>query len=761
MDGLESHIGRQRRVAERERKRAVRACDNCRRQKEKCDGGVPCRRCQRLHRQCEFAGLPASAAGEPGLDGLRNRRIAELEQRMGYMETLLNHYTGKANLDLDTLRTLTQSVEEQQPVKTQSPDLQSLSSGYLGPDDEDFTFQPLTDTTLHYSGEHSHWNFSMRIQKWIQQCVPTQGKDDATHSFKEYYRPEELQSPSTTTTSLSALPPRYVADFLVHNFFKHAQTNYFYVDKGWLMEKLDLVYRETSSFTRRDVSIVCILFIVFAIGTRYAHLESQGQTPSQQAEAASKGPFSEDAIGIMFYQQACRLVPDVITLASLESVQACLLIGVFTNPLDASGLSWTYLNLALKMAILNGMQRNCPKGELDPWTREVRNRVFWSAYFAEKRVGTYHGRPISLQTNEIDAEMPTNCPHLLPSLYPNQYAYIMATLQLNQALNRIAQEISVLRTYTRREMAEKLGTLVELKTKLETWWQQLPEDIFQKEPQNHAMISRSAMHLKLEYCVVRIFTGRPFIFPREPVRGASSNGSPDGPPSRPPGSHRSNARSMLVSDCVEAAMSVINTCQVLRNSIGLARASYTEFSSCRAALLVIVTQCLQKKTDRLRDALRIGMSMIKEMAAGGESATSEASLIEAFERAIARLDESEQNEELSEPNTSKSDYNNFKRWEMLWKNDPPSEGGVNGISPGGALMPLPPQPMQPLQSAGVSRHEAMNAPLSLPTPFFGVDANLQPFSQSMDESPALFGYDFGLHMDDTPAPGGNAHLWMP
>jgi hypothetical protein len=170
---------------------------------------------------------------------------------------------------------------------------------------------------------------------------------------------------------------------------------------------------------------------------------------------------------------------------------------------------------------------------------------------------------------------------------------------------------------------------------------------------------------------------------------------------------------------------------------------------------------LQKKTDRLRDALRIGMSMIKEMAAGGESATSEASLIEAFERAIARLDESDQSEETSETGASKSDYSNFKRWEMLWKSDTPGSGTPNVMSPGGALMPLPPQPMQPLQSTNISRHEAMNAPLSLPTPFFGVDANLQPFSQPMDQSPALFGYDFGLQLDDTPTHGGNAHLWMP
>ncbi|KAK9559850.1 hypothetical protein V6000_006954 [Aspergillus fumigatus] len=42
------------RVSEENRKRAVRACDGCRRVKEKCEGGVPCRRCLRYRRQCVF-----------------------------------------------------------------------------------------------------------------------------------------------------------------------------------------------------------------------------------------------------------------------------------------------------------------------------------------------------------------------------------------------------------------------------------------------------------------------------------------------------------------------------------------------------------------------------------------------------------------------------------------------------------------------------------------------------------------------------------
>lgn len=205
-----------------------------------------------------------------------------------------------------------------------------------------------------------------------------------TLSFKEYYRPEELQSASNTQASLAALPPRYVAEFLVQAFYKHAETNYFYVERGWLAEQLDTIYQNPAALSRREVGTVCMIWIILAIGTQYAYLDSRPPRGDPTKSITEPSPFSEDAIGVMFYQQACKLVPDVITVSSLESVQAILLIGIYTLPLDASGLSYIYLNLAVKLAIQNGMHRKYPAEGLDPFIRETRNRVWWTAYTTEK-----------------------------------------------------------------------------------------------------------------------------------------------------------------------------------------------------------------------------------------------------------------------------------------------------------------------------------------------------------------------------------------
>ncbi|KAK1983005.1 fungal-specific transcription factor domain-containing protein [Colletotrichum cereale] len=681
---------------------------------------------------------------------------------MDYMERLLAHYTGKSTLDAETLRSLAESVEKgragpearragaeadvsMEPEVGAEAEVQSQSSDSFKVDE--ITVQPLENNITHYSGEFSHWNFSMRIKQWIEQCV-NDAPDGPKTQFKEYYRPEELQSSSNTVASLSSLPPRYVADFLVHAFFNHAETSYFYVERRWLNEKLDLVYENSASLTRRDVGTVCMILIIFAIGTQYAYLDSRSERGGPPGAAVDSSPFSEDTIGIMFYQQACRLVPDVITISSLESVQACLLIGLYTLPLDASGLSYVYLNLAVKLAIQNGMHRKYPGDAIDPVIRETRNRVWWTAYTTEKRIGIFHGRPVSIAAGDVDAELPVDRTDIWPGSAPPNTAHMLATLQLNNALSRIAHQISLFKTYEKHEIPEGMTKLVEMKAQLHNWWNSLPEPTFCKDPAPGPEVFRPTMHLRLEYCLVRMFAGRPFIFPRDSARStASSSGSPADsvlPPRTSSSTGKTHPRSVLVADCVDAALCVVETCRLLRDSVGLARASYTEFSSCRAALLVIITQCLQKKTDRLRDALREGMAMLKEMSAGGESAKSEMSLIEAFERAISRLDTADDSSSAKE-----SDYARFKKWEMLWKTDPPAQDarGDRGLD---APLPIPPYPAVfgrggQGQGGHVAPGTGRQGTASLPPamPFFGLDGSLSPMPPALDEFSAMFGNGYG------------------
>ena len=180
------------------------------------------------------------------------------------------------------------------------------------------------------------------------------------------------------------------------------------------------------------------------------------------------------------------------------------------------------------------------------------------------------------------------------------------------------------------------------------------------------------MHLKLDYCLTRIFIGRPFLFSNvKGIQNAASYGAPF-----KTSSGLSKHRSTLVTDCIEAALEIIDLCRLLRDETGLARASFTEFSSCRAALLVILAQSLTKRTERLRASLEQGMGLIRIMSMGVGSARSAVSVIEALERAIRRLEVWSETKTQTNAGSVESDYDRFKNWEMLWKSGPMSPGAT-------------------------------------------------------------------------------------
>jgi hypothetical protein len=184
------------------------------------------------------------------------------------------------------------------------------------------------------------------------------------------------------SATISCCPPRHVTDFLVDIFFKYAQTNYYFVDSSWLFGKINTLYSNPENFSTKDASTISIILTILAIGTQYAYLDSN----QRNNRTTGSLTFSEDELGKMFYQQALKLLPEIIELSSLESVQACLLFGVYTLPLDASGLAYVYLNLAIRLAMQNGMHRKYTGSGLSTVTIEARNRVWWSAYTLDRLV---------------------------------------------------------------------------------------------------------------------------------------------------------------------------------------------------------------------------------------------------------------------------------------------------------------------------------------------------------------------------------------
>ena len=145
-----------------------------------------------------------------------------------------------------------------------------------------------------------------------------------------------------------------------------------------------MLYETPGDVNSGDAAWICAVLMVLAIGTQFAHMAA-GPLKELLSKTAEDESLAED-VGLTFYQTAAKLIPDIITIASLESVQACLLLAHYALPLDTHGLAYTYLGLGIKMAIQNGMHRKYGGVDLDAWTIETRNRLWWTAYTVERRV---------------------------------------------------------------------------------------------------------------------------------------------------------------------------------------------------------------------------------------------------------------------------------------------------------------------------------------------------------------------------------------
>lgn len=229
----------------------------------------------------------------------------------------------------------------------------------------------------------------------------------------------------------------------------------------------------------------------------------------------------------------------------------------------------------------------------------------------------------------------------------------------------------LLRKCQRAELSSILSRMVDLKTKMENWWTTL----------SIGPLNRRSLHLRLEFCLVRMFIGRPFLFSRVGVPLASSV-SPEGiagvkkSTTNSTGHHGSEAntrssRTLLMADtCVQAALEVIEIASSMReNGIGIAKSSYLEYTSCRASLLALIAYCIQNQTNEHHHALQEGLGIIREMTSTGNSARYEVLLIETLEKSIQRLhffqgEKRTQDTIKQEPTTG---YSSFRQWSSGWK----------------------------------------------------------------------------------------------
>jgi hypothetical protein len=238
-------------------------------------------------------------------------------------------------------------------------------------------------------------------------------------------------------------------------------------------------------------------------------------------------------------------------------------------------------------------------------------------------------------------------------------------------------------------MIEIFRRMKRLKESTQGWWVG-SDGAFGSAP----VTTRIEKHSRLERCLLEMFIGRPFLLLHRRNRNSSklrkrqnSNTSSPlvtskaGQQTGTPVARRDTEWEFLVQDCVTAAKQAIEICHGMQTgSLGLARSSYVEYSSCRAALLVLISYSICYRTNDLGAVLQDGLSVMREMALAGESARSEVSLLENLEASRRRLSGWEGSvQTMATPaESSEGSYEGFADW---YKN----RSKANSTTPTGSL----------------------------------------------------------------------------
>ncbi|KAJ5666347.1 uncharacterized protein N7477_008795 [Penicillium maclennaniae] len=178
------------------KRRASLACDTCQRQKEKCEGGPPCWRCQRLSRPCHFQEQPAPKKATFVVSRQPPPPVpTDSDQRVQNLEHIVRHFLGDVPLDEEYISWIVSKCSKNSEVES-----------LLGVN-ESFDVQFVSRDVAFYSGEFSHWNFSEKLRRTTN-CY----KDTPAPGVKEYWRPTHLQSSIHIVTEvIGQLPPEPIA----------------------------------------------------------------------------------------------------------------------------------------------------------------------------------------------------------------------------------------------------------------------------------------------------------------------------------------------------------------------------------------------------------------------------------------------------------------------------------------------------------------------------------------------------------------------
>lgn len=335
-----------------------------------------------------------------------------------------------------------------------------------------------------------------------------------------------IDPPTDSNLTTSAWPESDLAEKLVDAYFGRMNREYPVLNEFQFRHEL-----ANRPELRGDAEWLALAFCVFMMGSQYV-----------DDDRVKSFPDDKHSRGMHWWQAARSLMYRNVRIdRPLLRIQCFLLSTLFQFgiPISASG-SWLLLGAAIRGLLDVGAHRKhtAKKLNLSRLEEETYKRVFWVAYSLDRECAASLGRPIMLQDEDIDVEIPieiddeylfrTPDAEPLPKQPADKPALIsgfLCSLRLDEIVGRTLKTVYALhKTKIRfginsKEWDERLVS--EIDSALNNWLDTVPQHLrFDPHERNDEWLIQSSL-LYSKYYNCQLLVHRPFI-PAKKGAGDSS-----------------------------------------------------------------------------------------------------------------------------------------------------------------------------------------------------------------------------------------------
>lgn len=472
------------RVKDEDRRRVSRACDNCKRRKEKCDGQCPCNLCKRrgCEPECVFSDTPSRVLQPKtrravGSVDLREQQMAYSSDAEMAVESLLN-LSGGGN-DHGNFQTPGERDRRNSLISNEShapvPKMARLLRDKLG--------------KFMFVGDSSNLAFLQMIRRTAKDRI---GDCPFTMDPARKTMVEATPAPRLISSSGKILrkPPLHEAKEMVRQYLLASSGVIDLFDPADIMAHLSHWVVDTSDNTDLNSSIY---YLVLAIGA--------------QVQPDSAG---EDKAERYFDHGRTMVMASLLEEPSTLTIQASCLICFYLLTTCRRNAAFMLFGVASRAAYALGLHRSDISKLFEIRERRTRERTWKTVRVLDLFMSASLGRPPA--TSEVDGgNVSWNKPSRdyddihLDSLNPS------ATLRLCFILERIINEV-----YCRREVSVQL--VESISCQYRDWTFQLSEGLHtdglgqgDDDPETSMRRALGVAHLKGAYYWSIIILTRPFL----------------------------------------------------------------------------------------------------------------------------------------------------------------------------------------------------------------------------------------------------------